>query len=157
MTRNWLSIRVELVEGSGERLWPRPGRIFAAAQSHTFAALATAIDGAFARWDRAHLHEFRLADGTRLGQRLGRPLTKVAPAVMTPRHDTGSPCRQIPVAFLGRLAISGRWSILPPDLLLARLPSLCARSRSFRIRRIDRNGPIAREPRSVPSEVSRSR
>src|SRR5450756_1544068 len=29
MTRTWLSIRVELVEGRGERLWPRPGRIFA--------------------------------------------------------------------------------------------------------------------------------
>lgn len=66
MTRSWLSIRVDLVEGSGERLWPRPGRIFAAARSHTFAALATAIDDAFARWDRAHLHEFRLSDGVRL-------------------------------------------------------------------------------------------
>jgi hypothetical protein len=49
MARTWLSIRVELVEGRGERLWPRPGRIFAAARSHTFAALATAIDDAFAR------------------------------------------------------------------------------------------------------------
>jgi hypothetical protein len=66
MARTWLSIRVDLVEGRGERLWPRPGRIFAAARSHTFAALATAIDDAFARWDRAHLHEFHLADGTRL-------------------------------------------------------------------------------------------
>ena len=53
MTRTWLSIRVDLVDGRGERLWPRPGRIFAAARSHHFAALATAIDGAFARWDRA--------------------------------------------------------------------------------------------------------
>ena len=66
MTRTWLSIRVDLVEGRGERLWPRPGRIFAAARSHTFQALATAIDDASARWDRAHLHEFRLVDGTRL-------------------------------------------------------------------------------------------
>jgi hypothetical protein len=66
MTRTWLSIRVELVEGRGERFWPRPGRIFAAARSHTFAQLADAIDDAFARWDRAHLHEFELADGTRL-------------------------------------------------------------------------------------------
>jgi len=66
MTRTWLSIRVDLVEGRGERLWPRPGRIFAAARSHTFAALAIAVDDALARWDRAHLHEFRLADGTRL-------------------------------------------------------------------------------------------
>lgn len=66
MARTWLSIRVELVEGRGERFWPRPGRIFAAARSHTFAQLAEAIDDAFARWDRAHLHDFTLADGTRL-------------------------------------------------------------------------------------------
>lgn len=66
MARTWLSIRVDLVEGRGERLWPRPGRIFAAARTHTFAHLAEAIDDAFARWDRAHLHEFSLADGTRL-------------------------------------------------------------------------------------------
>jgi len=25
MMRTWLSIRVDLVEGRGERLWPRPG------------------------------------------------------------------------------------------------------------------------------------
>jgi pRiA4b ORF-3-like protein len=66
MSRTWLSIRVELVEGHGEHLWPRPGRIFAAARTHTFAQLASAIDNAFARWDRAHLHEFTLPDGTRL-------------------------------------------------------------------------------------------
>lgn len=66
MARTWLSIRVDLVEGGGNRLWPRPGRIFAAARSQTFVALSTAIDDAFARWDRAHLHEFELADGTRL-------------------------------------------------------------------------------------------
>lgn len=66
MTRTWLSIRVDLVEGHGEHLWPRPGRIFAAARTHTFAQLAQAIDDAFGRWDRAHLHDFSLADGTRL-------------------------------------------------------------------------------------------
>jgi hypothetical protein len=66
MARTWLSIRVELVEGRGERFWPRPGRIFAAARTHTFAQLAEAIDDAFARWDRSHLHDFTLADGTRL-------------------------------------------------------------------------------------------
>lgn len=65
--RTWLSIRVELVEGRGERYWPRPGRLFAAARSHSYAQLATAIDDAFARWDRSHLHEFELADGTRIG------------------------------------------------------------------------------------------
>jgi hypothetical protein len=47
-------------------LWPRPGRIFAVARTHTFAHLARPIDDAFARWDRAHLHDFSLADGTRL-------------------------------------------------------------------------------------------
>ncbi|MFE5563373.1 hypothetical protein ACFQ68_00170 [Amycolatopsis japonica] len=52
----------------GRDLWPRPGRIFAAARSHTFAALATAIDDAFARWDRSHLHQFEFADGRRIGR-----------------------------------------------------------------------------------------
>ncbi len=66
MARTWLSIRVDLIEGHGEHLWPRPGRILAAARTHTFAQLAEAIDDAFARWDRAHLHDFELADGTRL-------------------------------------------------------------------------------------------
>jgi hypothetical protein len=66
MARTWLSVRVDLVQGHGETFWPRPGRIFAAARTHTFAQLAVAIDDAFARWDRAHLHEFDLADGTRL-------------------------------------------------------------------------------------------
>jgi len=71
MSRTWLSIRVDLIEGRGEHLWPRPGRIFAAARSHTFAQLATAIDDAFARWDRSHLHEFELADA-RLSTPYGR-------------------------------------------------------------------------------------
>lgn len=66
--RIWLSIRVELVEGRGERYWPRPGRLFAAARSHSYAQLATSINDAFARWDRSHLHEFQLADGTRIGR-----------------------------------------------------------------------------------------
>lgn len=67
MAKTWLSIRVELLGGRGERLWPRPGRIFAAARSHTFFLLARAIDDAFARWDHAHLHEFRFGDGRRIG------------------------------------------------------------------------------------------
>lgn len=67
MARTWWSITVELVEGRAKTFWPRPGRVFAAAPSHTFADLADAIDTAFARWDRAHLNEFRLADETRIG------------------------------------------------------------------------------------------
>ncbi|MGH9063439.1 MAG: IS1096 element passenger TnpR family protein [Acidimicrobiales bacterium] len=66
MARSWLSIRVDLVEGHGEHLWPRPGRIFAAARTLTFEQLADAIDDAFARWDRSHLQEFTLGDRTRL-------------------------------------------------------------------------------------------
>jgi hypothetical protein len=66
MARTWLSVRVELVEGGGATCWPRPGRILAAARSHTLAELAQAIDDTFARWDTNHLHEFVLADGTRL-------------------------------------------------------------------------------------------
>ena len=66
MARSWLSITVELVEGNGERFWPRPGRIFAASRAHTFVQLSEAIETAFARWDRAHLHEFTLPDMTRL-------------------------------------------------------------------------------------------
>ena len=42
MARTWLSIRIDMVEGHGEHLWPRPGRTFAAARSNTFAQLARA-------------------------------------------------------------------------------------------------------------------
>jgi hypothetical protein len=66
MARTWLSVRVELVSGRGSDMWPRPGRVFAAARSHSFAQFARAVDGAFARWDLAHLHMFTLADGTNL-------------------------------------------------------------------------------------------
>ena len=62
--RNWLSIRVELIQGGGRTLWPRPGRVFAAGRSHTFLQLGDAIDTAFARWDRSHLSLFELADAT---------------------------------------------------------------------------------------------
>ena len=64
MARTWLSIRVELISGRGVDIWPRPGRIFAAARSHSFRQLARAVDAAFARWDLAHLHLFTLSDGT---------------------------------------------------------------------------------------------
>lgn len=66
MARTWLSIEVELIGGRGEELWPRPGRIFAVGPEHTFQDFADAINTAFARWDRAHLDEFTLADGTRI-------------------------------------------------------------------------------------------
>lgn len=62
MKRTWLSVTVELLGGRGEELWPWPGRIFAVGPSHTFADLASAINDAFARWDRAHLSVFTLVD-----------------------------------------------------------------------------------------------
>ncbi|GAA1673786.1 hypothetical protein GCM10009765_23930 [Fodinicola feengrottensis] len=46
--------------GQAGELWPHPGRIFAVAPVHTFHMFAEAIDDAFARWDRSHLHEFEL-------------------------------------------------------------------------------------------------
>lgn len=63
----WISVQIELVEGRGQHLWPRPGRLIAASVHHSFGQLAGAIDAGFARWDRAHLHEFELPDGTRIG------------------------------------------------------------------------------------------
>ncbi|MFC9398047.1 hypothetical protein ACFTWS_33520 [Streptomyces sp. NPDC057027] len=63
VARTWLSIRVELVSGLGADFWPRPGRVFAASRSHSFAQLAESIDVAFGRWDLAHLHMFTLAGG----------------------------------------------------------------------------------------------
>ncbi len=66
MARTWLSIDVELVSGPGQEFWPRPGRTFAAARTHTFWDLALAINVHFARWDRSHLSEFTFQDGTRI-------------------------------------------------------------------------------------------
>jgi hypothetical protein len=67
VARTWLEVRVDLLGGLGERLEPSPGRIFIVGPSHTFLGLADAINGAFARWDLSHLHEFELAGGRRLG------------------------------------------------------------------------------------------
>lgn len=70
MARTWLSIRVDLIEGMHvHELWPRPGRILLARPGMTFRVLADAINDAFARWDRSHLHAFTLADGTRISIR----------------------------------------------------------------------------------------
>lgn len=58
-----LSIEVELVAGRGRSWWPRPGRVFAAGPTHTFAQLAEAVDRAFGRWDLDHLRMFVLPGG----------------------------------------------------------------------------------------------
>jgi hypothetical protein len=63
MARTWISVSVELLGGRGDELWPWPGRVFAVGPTHTFLALADAINDAFARWDRSHLSVFTLADG----------------------------------------------------------------------------------------------
>lgn len=83
--------------------------MIAAAGAHPFARLATVIDLAFARWDLAHLSEFRFADGTRIGKtdwgdtdtvtdartKLGRVLT-VADKASTRRCACGSSGRRAP-------------------------------------------------------------
>lgn len=55
-----------------------PGRIFAVGPSHSFGQLADAINTAFGRWDRSHLHEFEL-DGAR---KIGYPDDEFAPEVV---------------------------------------------------------------------------
>lgn len=64
MARRWQIVRVELVGGRGERYDHPPGRVLILPPATTFAQFAEAIDTAFARWDRAHLCTFTLADGT---------------------------------------------------------------------------------------------
>ncbi len=68
MPRPWMTIRVELIGGLDIECDPPPGRTMLVDPRHTFAALAEAIDAAFARWDLSHLHLFELADGRRLGR-----------------------------------------------------------------------------------------
>jgi len=65
--RTWLQIRVELLGGRDIVCEPPPGRVMMVGPSHTFAALAEAVDAAFARWDLSHLHGFELADGRLIG------------------------------------------------------------------------------------------
>ena len=77
MARRWLSVRMELVGGRGADLWPRPGRILAAARSLSFRQLADAIDSAFARWDLAHMRTFTIAGtGITALDQLGRRSTR---------------------------------------------------------------------------------
>ncbi len=35
MGKTWLSVRVELLSGRGEDLWPRPGPVFIVGPRHT--------------------------------------------------------------------------------------------------------------------------
>lgn len=91
MARTWLSISVELLGGRGESLWPYPGRIFAVGPAHTFADLADAINTAFARWDRAHLDLFTLADGSLItAPETGAELSGSAAGGIVNAHDISS-------------------------------------------------------------------
>jgi Plasmid pRiA4b ORF-3-like protein len=67
MARTWLEIRVVLDGGGSVDLRHPPGRTMIVGPGHSFEQLAVAINAAFARWDLSHLHEFRLADGRRVG------------------------------------------------------------------------------------------
>ena len=64
---SWLIVRVVLAGHGGEPLHDPPGRDLLVSTRHPFKDLASAIDTAFARWDRGHLHEFSLSDGRRIG------------------------------------------------------------------------------------------
>ena len=66
MARTWLSIRVELVEGGGANCWPRPPGTSSPRRNRTPSGVGRGDRRRIARWDRGHLHDFGLADGTRL-------------------------------------------------------------------------------------------
>lgn len=100
MSRTWMSVRVDLVSGRGEDLWPRPGRIFAAARAMTFGQLAAAIDDAFGRWDLAHLHTVELADGMLL----------IGPGDSWDDPPQGSPVDRTDRMKLSRLALGEQFA-----------------------------------------------
>lgn len=64
---DWITVRVELVQGLGMEFDSPPGRVFLVGSRHSFGDLADAINLHFGRWDRSHLHEFRLTDGRKIG------------------------------------------------------------------------------------------
>lgn len=61
-------MRVVLRAKGDDVLDPAPGRDLLVRGRHTFAQLASAIDRAFARWDRGSSHLFYLGDGRRIGE-----------------------------------------------------------------------------------------
>lgn len=60
-------MRVDLTGGGRTGFDSPPGRVFLIGPHHTFSDLADAINVHFGRWDLAHLHEFKLADGREIG------------------------------------------------------------------------------------------
>jgi hypothetical protein len=82
---------VDLLGGRGHRLDPTPGRVFIVGPGQTFEQFADAIDSAFARWDRSHLHEFELADG----RKMGYPDDEYAPDLVWLDHATFKVTREV--------------------------------------------------------------
>jgi hypothetical protein len=77
VARTWIEVEVVLV-GAADDERRDPGRVFAVGPSHSFGQFADAINSAFGRWDRSHLHEFEL-DG---GRKIGFPDDEFAPEVV---------------------------------------------------------------------------
>lgn len=71
-----------MLVGVAEREDEDPGRVFVIGPAHSFAQFADAINAAFARFDRSHLHEFELADG----RKIGFPDDEFAPEVAWEDH-----------------------------------------------------------------------
>ncbi|HEY3315289.1 MAG TPA: hypothetical protein VGL40_08470 [Bacillota bacterium] len=94
----WFAVRVQLVGGGDMgRLSSGPGRVFLVGPEHTLKDLAVAIDLAFARWDLAHMHEFRFPDGRCYGipdDEPGGPLFGGEPTIDYERHRVGAVVRQ---------------------------------------------------------------
>jgi len=136
-----LIIDVELVSGGGRGdFWPRPGRTFVASRTHTFEQFAEAINDAFGRWDLAHLHEFTLADGTRIG--LPDPewdddrevIDAAARSSAASASLSSSPTSSTSATTGGTSARSGRSVPTPSSATASLLPgrSRCSAGASFR-------------------------
>lgn len=83
----WSVVRVILLSKGGSELEDPPGRDLLVSDEKTFAELAAAIDRAFARWDRSHLHEFRLVDGRRMVMADGDEPDELDPARQLDERD----------------------------------------------------------------------
>jgi hypothetical protein len=75
----WLQIRVELLGGRDIVCDPPPGRVMIVGPRHTFAALAEAIDTAFARRDLSPC----TASSWQTDARSGFPTTRTTPSGST--------------------------------------------------------------------------
>jgi hypothetical protein len=65
--------------------------VFIVGPAHSFAQLAQAINGGFARWDLSHLHQFELADG----RLIGYPSDDYAPDLVWLDHAKPKVAREV--------------------------------------------------------------